>query len=124
MDAPPEFIPAGGRLSSRVRATSNERVPDLGVTCSSNDGRVLTDPVVLIEIMSLSDEAGTRRNIWAYASIPGVAGILLLSSASLSGELLRRNPQGEWADDPLMLDADSLVELPPSSSPHRCATSE
>ncbi len=96
----------------RVRSTNNERIPDLGVTCSpQTGGKVLTDPVVLIEIVSPSNEADTRRNVWAYTSIPSVAEILLLSSTSMSGELLRRNPQREWADDPLMLDADSLVEL-------------
>ena len=96
----------------RVRSTNNERIPDLGVTCSlQTGGKVLSDPVVLIEIVSPSNEANTRRNVWAYTSIPSVAEILLLSSTSMSGELLRRNPQGEWAGDPLMLDADSLVQL-------------
>lgn len=66
---------------------------------------------MLVEIVSPSNEADTRRNVWAYASIPSVAEILLLLSTSTSGELLRRNPQGEWADDPLMLNADNLVEL-------------
>lgn len=96
----------------RVRATNNERIPDLGVTCSpQTDGRVLSDPVLLIEIVSPSNEADTRRNVWTYTSIPSVVEILLLSSTSVSGELLRRNSQGEWADDPLMLNGDSLVEL-------------
>ena len=96
----------------RVRSTNNERIPDLGITCTpQTGGRVLADPVVLIEIVSPSNEADTRRNVWAYTSIPSVAEILLLSSTSMSGELLRRNPQGEWADDPLRLGADSLAEL-------------
>jgi len=105
-------IVAAPGVIPRVRSISNERIPDLGVTCSPQTGRsVLTNPVVLIEIVSPSNEADTRRNVWAYTSIPSVADVLLLSSTSISGELLRRNPQGEWADDPLMLDADSLVEL-------------
>ena len=96
----------------RVRSASNERIPDLGITCTpQTGGRVLTDPVVLIGIVSPSNEADTRRNVWAYASIPGVAEILLLSSTSASGELLRRGLQREWADDPLMLGAHSMIEL-------------
>lgn len=96
----------------RVGSMHNERVPDLGITCSSlNSGRVLADPVALIEIISPSNEGDTRRNVWAYTSIPSVRDILLLSSTSVSGELLRRDPQGEWADDPLMLHAGSEVHL-------------
>lgn len=96
----------------RVRSTNNERIPDLGITCTpQTGGRMLTDPVALIGTVSPSNEADTRRNVWAYTSIPSFAEILLLSSTSVAGELLRRNPQGEWASDPLMLDADKLIEL-------------
>lgn len=96
----------------RVRAVSNERIPDLGVTCSPASGaRTIADPVLLIEILSPSNEAQTRANVWAYTTIPSVVEILLLSSTSISGELLRRDSLGQWADDPLMLDADSHVHL-------------
>lgn len=96
----------------RVRSISNERIPDLGITCSEALGaRTIVDPVVLIEILSPSNEAQTRANVWAYATIPSVMEILLLSSTSISGELLRRNSLGQWADDPLMLNAGSPVPL-------------
>ena len=96
----------------RVRSISNERIPDLGVTCSPASGaKPVTDPVLLIEILSPSNEAQTRANVWAYTTIPSVVEILLLSSTSISGELLRRNSFAQWADNPLMLDADSDVHL-------------
>lgn len=96
----------------RVRSISNERIPDLGVTCSPASGaKAVSDPVLLIEILSPSNEAQTRANVWAYTTIPSVMEILLLSSTSISGELLRRNSLGQWADDPLMLDADSHMHL-------------
>jgi len=96
----------------RVESIHNERVPDLGVTCSpQQDGRAITDPVLLIEVISPSNEADTRRNVWAYTSIPSVAEILLLSSTSVSGELLRRDADGVWPPDPLRLAAGSLVRL-------------
>ena len=96
----------------RVESFHNERVPDLGVTCSpQRDGKALTDPVLLIEIISPSNEADTRRNVWAYTSIPSVVEILLLSSTSVSGELLRRGADGAWPSDPLRLTADSRVHL-------------
>lgn len=85
---------------------------------------MLTEPVVLIEIVSPSNEADTRRNVWAYTSIPSAAEILLLSSTSMSGELLRRNPQGEWAGDPFMLGADSMAELASADRLERCSPPE
>ena len=109
--SPCRVITAPGVIP-RVRAASNERIPDLGVTCSPAGGaRAIADPVVLIEILSPSNEAQTRANVWAYTTIPSVAEILLLSSTSISGELLRRNSLGQWAGDPLTLDLDSHVHL-------------
>ncbi len=109
--SPCRVITAPGVIP-RVRSISNERIPDLGITCSLATGaRAITDPVVLIEILSPSNEAQTRANVWAYATIPSVMEILLLSSTSISGELLRRNSLGHWADDPLMLDAGSQAHL-------------
>ena len=109
--SPCRVITAPG-VVPRVRSISNERIPDLGVTCSPASGaKAVANPVVLIEILSPSNEAQTRANVWAYTTIPSVVEILLLSSTSILGELLRRNPQGEWADDPLMLSGDSVVEL-------------
>ena len=111
MGSPCRIVTTPGVIP-RVRSASNERIPDLGITCTpQTGGRVLTDPVVLIEIVSPSNEADTRRNVWAYTTIPSVAEILLLSSTSVAGELLRRDPQGEWASDPLVLGIDSMVEL-------------
>lgn len=109
--SPCRVITAPGVIP-RVRSISNERIPDLGVTCSPASGaRAIADPVALIEILSPSNEAQTRANVWAYTTIPSVMEILLLSSTSIAGELLCRDSFGQWADDPLMLDADSHVHL-------------
>ena len=88
----------------RVRSDVNERVPDLGVVCGPfRSARTLDDPVLLIEILSPSNEAKTRSNVWAYASIPGVLEILLVSSTSIAAELFRRNADGDWPPAPLLL---------------------
>ena len=109
--SPCRVITAPGVIP-RVRAASNERIPDLGVTCSPASGaKAIADPIVLIEILSPSNEAQTRANVWAYTTIPSVVEILLLSSTSIAGELLSRNSLGQWADDPLALGADSHVHL-------------
>lgn len=111
MGSPCRVITAPGVIP-RVRSISNERIPDLGVTCSPAIGaRAIADPVVLIEILSPSNKAQTRANVWAYTTIPSVLEILLVSSTSVFGELWRRGPDGAWADDPALLDAGSAVRL-------------
>ena len=58
----------------RIQAGCNVRVPDLAVTCSSYDieESASTDPVLLIEILSPSNQAETWANVWSYTTIPSV----------------------------------------------------
>jgi Uma2 family endonuclease len=80
-----------------LRSRFNERIPDLGVSCAPfKDGRSLTDPVLLVEILSPSNEAKTRSNAWAYATIPSVQEVLILASTAVRAEVLR---QGEEMPD-------------------------
>src|SRR5277367_3407261 len=85
----------------RVRANRNFRIPDLGVTCAPPSlGLMVPDPVLLIEILSPSNEAETRANIWAYTTIPSVQDILAVHSTRIEAELLRRNADGTWPEEP------------------------
>jgi Uma2 family endonuclease len=49
----------------RVRAEANMRVPDVVVTCEADDAGVhaLAEPILIIEILSPSNEAETRENV-------------------------------------------------------------
>jgi Uma2 family endonuclease len=101
----PGVIPA-------LQSTTNERVPDLGVTCSPvRDRRRMIDPVLLIEILSPSNEADTRANVWAYCTIPSVQEVLLFYSTSIEAELLRRDAEGRWPDAPTIIRADDQLRL-------------
>ena len=82
----------------RVGAATNMRVPDLAVTCSPNEPgrRAVPEPVLIIEVLSPSNETETRQNVWAYASIPSVREILLVRSTAIAAELLRRQSDGSW----------------------------
>ncbi len=95
----------------RVRSNRNFRVPDLGVTCAPpSQGLMVSDAVLLIEILSPSNEAQTRANIWAYTTIPSVQEILAVQSTRIEAELLRRNIDGNWPEEPLILtQADTLT---------------
>jgi Uma2 family endonuclease len=82
----------------RVRAAANMRVPDLAVTCASDDppSHALVEPILLVEILSPSNEAETRANVWTYTTIPSVREILLVRSTHIAAELIRREPDGGW----------------------------
>ena len=96
----------------RVQSQTNERVPDLGVTCGPARGaRTMADPVLLVEILSPSNEAKTRANVWAYTTIPSVSEVLLLSSADVQAELLRRDSDGNWPLRPARLGREDMLQL-------------
>jgi Uma2 family endonuclease len=86
----------------RVRARHNCRIPDLAVTCAPHGAKTheLTEPVLVIEILSPSNEAETWANVWAFSTIPSVREILVLHSTEVAAELLRRQPDGAWPEDP------------------------
>ena len=69
----------------RLLPDHNVRVPDLAVTCApyQTEEAVLTDPVLLIEILSPSNQAKTWTNVWAYTSIPSVLEILICAPIGL-----------------------------------------
>jgi Uma2 family endonuclease len=97
----------------RVRASANIRVPDLAVTCATVETgqRALTDPVLIIEILSPSNEAETRENVWAYTTIPSLREILLVRSTEIAAELLRRQADGGWPAQPQMIGPTEAIAL-------------
>ena len=86
----------------RVNAGTNMCIPDLAVTCSPADREetALTAPVLLIEILSPSNQAETWSNVWTYTTIPSVREILVLRSAAIGAEVLRRQDDGAWPQEP------------------------
>jgi Uma2 family endonuclease len=97
----------------RVRSRSNMRVPDLAVTCAPvESGQIaLPEPLLIVEILSPTNEAETWENVWTYVSIPSVLEILVLRSASVAADLLRRQPDGTWPEEPLPISRDGTVQL-------------
>ena len=88
----------------RVRADRNYRVPDLGVTCAKPSlDLTVSEPVLLVEVLSPSNEADTRANIWAYTTIPSVRELLVVNSTRIEAELLRRDSHGVWPEQPELI---------------------
>jgi Uma2 family endonuclease len=67
--------------------------------------------LLLVEILSPSNETLTRANVWAYSTIPKLAEILLLSSTAIKAEILRRGPGLEWQEPPQFVSDDEPVDL-------------
>lgn len=95
-------------VTPRVRANWNVRVPDIAVTCrkGSLQQRLLADPVLVVEILSPSNEAETWGAVWAYTTIPSVQEILVVRSLQVGAELLRRLPDGTWPANPASITAE------------------
>jgi Uma2 family endonuclease len=70
-------------------------------TPNDRDERALTDPVLIVEILSPSNQAATWTNVWAYTTIPSVQEILVLRSDRIAASLLRRQPDTTWPDRPI-----------------------
>ncbi|MBI1980025.1 MAG: Uma2 family endonuclease [Methylocystis sp.] len=100
-------------VQPRLRADWNFRIPDLGVTCAPNAPGVLTmpDPVLLIEVLSPGNANDTWDNVPHYASLPSVVEILIVHSTRIKAELLRRNANGEWPENPEVVDAAGVIHL-------------
>ena len=96
----------------RVRADQNMLIPDIGITrAPPSKERPLLEPLVLIEILPPSNEAETRSNIWAFATIPSVAEVIVVSSFKVQAEVLRRQPDGSWPEQAEAVDADGDLRM-------------
>lgn len=95
----------------RVRTNENFRIPDLAVTCTQYDTEEydVSNPVLIVEILSPSNRADTWRNIWVFTTIPSLREILILSSTSVRAELLRRGSDGSWPAASTVIEDGDLV---------------
>jgi Uma2 family endonuclease len=67
--------------------------------------------VLIVEILSPSNQAKTSANIWAYTCIPSVREILIRRADRSGAELLRRSTAGGWPERPTAILGGDL-ELP------------
>ncbi len=97
----------------RIRAAMNIRVPDLAVTCApiAPTDPHLTEPVLIVEILSPSNQAETWDNVWTYTTIPSVREILVLHTTALRAEVLRRDAAGDWPPEPLLVTEGGTIAL-------------
>ena len=109
--APKREVVTNPSIVPRLLSEHNVRIPDLAVTCSplAAGQATLADPVLLIEILSPSNQAQTFVHVLAYTSIASVQEILVLRADCIAAELLRRPLQGEWPERPIAITEGDLV---------------
>jgi len=100
-------------VATRVRASINVRVPDLGVTCTPDAAgqHLLPDPVLLIEILSPGNPNDTWDNVWSYCTIPSAREIAVVHSTRILIELLRRGLDGHWPKQPEQIGAGGILSF-------------
>jgi Uma2 family endonuclease len=98
-------------VSPKINSEEHFRIPDIGVTCTPVPrGTVaIAEPLWLIEILSPNNAMQTWQNVWAYTTIPSVQEILVIRTASIGVQLLRRTSDGTWPEVPLAIEAGDVV---------------
>ena len=72
---------------------------------------MLTDPVLIVEILSPSNQAETWANVWAYATIPSVREIVVVSTSRMEVEVYRRDEGGAWPPEPDVIKRGGRLEV-------------
>ena len=110
--SPCSILPTPG-IVPRVQAAHNVRIPDLAVVCSDYtvEEATVESPVLVVEVLSPSNKAETWSNVWTYVTIPSVREILVVRSAEIGADLLRRQPDGSWPAEPARIAPDEKLTL-------------
>ena len=96
----------------RLHSQNNVRAPDLAVTCSTaSTGKLFPDPVLIVEILSPSNERATWEAIWACATIPSVREFLIVDSERVHAQVFTKDAAGVWPQDPVIVEAGGTVHL-------------
>lgn len=91
---------------------TNARAPDIAVTCAPpSTSKTFDEPILIIEVLSPSNEDGTWESIRALAPLPTLQEIVLVQSEIVRLEIYRRSPSGAWQDEPdVITNADAKLE--------------
>lgn len=79
----------------------NLRSPDIVVDCRSRGpfGKTFESPLVIIEVLSPSNESDTWETIRACATLPTLQEIVVVRTDEQLAQVFRRGENGRWIDD-------------------------
>jgi Uma2 family endonuclease len=81
-----------------IKASTNVRIPDLGVSCrpQAPGDKSMPEPVLLTEVLSPSTVKADQAKVWLYATMPSVQEILIVHSTKIRLEFYTRFADGSW----------------------------
>ena len=84
-------------VQPQMHANDNVRAPDLAVTCAPpSAGKTFPDPVLIVEVLSPSNQKETWDSVYAMATISALTEIAVVDSERVRVEVLRRGADGSW----------------------------
>jgi Uma2 family endonuclease len=90
----------------------NARAPDLAVTCASpSPDMVFENPILIVEILSPSNEAATWETIGTLAALATMREILVVQSTVVEARVFTRDAAGGWPNEPVVSTAGGTVRL-------------
>jgi Uma2 family endonuclease len=96
----------------RLSANDNVRAPDIAVTRSDKiTGKTFPDPVLIVEVLSPSNQRETWESIHACATIPTLMEIAVIDSERCHAQVFRRDEQGVWPKDGDIVENDGVLKL-------------
>lgn len=85
-----------------LRGKINARVPDIAVTCAPpTNSKTFENPVLIVEVISPSNENETWDSIQALAGLVSLKEILVVQSERFEAEVYTRGADGAWRRDPV-----------------------
>ena len=99
-------------IQPQMHANDNVRAPDLAVTCAPpSKSKIFPDPVLIIEVLSPSNQKDTWDSIYAMATIPALTEIAVVDSERVRVEVFRRDADGSWPKGGEIFEAGGTVRL-------------
>lgn len=90
----------------------NARAPDVAVTCSPpSSSPTFENPILIVEVLSPTNEAETWESIRALAGLTSLTEILVVQSPSLGAQVFRRDARGAWPAEPNVVSVDGTITL-------------
>ncbi len=100
-------------IRPRMRSNENVRAPDVAVTCvpKSKDEKFFPDPILIVEVLSPSNQRDTWESIWACATIPTLQEVMVVDSERIHVAVYTKDAIGAWPEHPKLVELGGTVRL-------------
>ena len=100
-------------IRPRMRANMNVRAPDIAVTCvpKSADEKFFPDPILIVEVLSPSNERQTWESIWACITVETIREVMVVDSERMHVMVYTKDAKGAWPEEPQRVEAGGTVRL-------------